>query len=70
MTVGEARAVNILLRTIFVIDLPLRGTEAPLLEETRQAAAHLAEKAYKTLSAGVHPADIQRAKRRNYQREL
>jgi hypothetical protein len=59
MTINEANAINVLVRYIFDIDVPMASP--PDDEAARRAAAIAASGAYKRLAAGVHVADVQQA---------
>lgn len=57
LNVGEANAVNTLLR--WVLDVPLPGvTDAPGPDDAQRAAVLLAEHARKTLLAGLRGKDV------------
>ncbi len=68
MTFDEAENVNVLLRAVYKIGWP--GVEDAVNgppDLMVQLAAHdLAAKAYKKLGVGIHPAEIQKAERRQY----
>lgn len=59
MNVGEATAVNTVLR--YLLDLPQPMGSVPAAADVRSAAIRLAERANKTLAAGLGSEDVAQA---------
>lgn len=62
MTNGEAHAINVVLRELFEFPAdygPIKNWyERPGREAVKEAAKHLAERAYKHMAAGIRPAEL------------